>query len=97
MIGGIAICIHPRPRPLIYDQGSLAGNKVQWSTFKRLMGGHFGILNVYASNMVGERCAICNDVFQFLLMDCRWITTSDFNMVDNSLDKSCLHIAELWV
>ena len=52
-----------------------------------LKGGHLGILNVYASNMVGERCAMWNDIFQFLLMNCRWITTSNFNMVDNSLDK----------
>lgn len=90
MRGGIAICFHPRHQPLIYDQGSLENtlekNKVQWITSKGLEGGHIGILNVYASNTVGERCAMWNDVFQFLLMDCKWIMTSDFNMVDNSLD-----------
>lgn len=58
--------VHPRLQPLILDQGSLAGNKVQWIRFKGLEGGNLGILNVYASNMVGGRCAIWNQVFQFL-------------------------------
>jgi hypothetical protein len=39
-------------KPLIYDEGSLAGNTRKWIRFKELEG---GILDVYASNLVGER------------------------------------------
>ena len=56
------MCIHPRLQPLIYDQVSLAKIKVQWITFKGLEGEHIGILNVYASNLVGERCALWEEV-----------------------------------
>ena len=67
---------------------ALAKNRVQWIRFKGLDGGHLGILNVYASNSFGERCVMWNEVFQFIPTYCRWIMTSDFNMVDNPLDRS---------
>lgn len=84
----IAMCIHPRLQPLIYDKGSLAVNKVQWIKFNGLEGRHVGIVNVYASNLVGERCAMWNETLQSLLIDCRWIMTGDFIVVDDPLDRS---------
>lgn len=95
---GIAMCFRPSLQLFIYDQGSLARNRIQWIRFKGLEGGHLGILNVYASNMVGERCAMWNEVFQFLPTDCRWIMTSDLNMVKSPLDRStstCSHLLGL--
>jgi len=58
---------HPRLHFLIYDQGSLASNKAQWIRFKGLEGGYIGVLNVYASNVVGVRY----EVLRLLLMHCR--------------------------
>jgi hypothetical protein len=54
------MCFHPRLHPLIYYRGSLAENNVQWIRFKGLEGGLLGILYVFASNMVGERCTMWN-------------------------------------
>ena len=49
------MCFHPRLQPLVHNRGSLSGNnRVQWIRLKGFKGGHFGILNVYAFNMVGE-------------------------------------------
>lgn len=47
-----------------------------------------GILYVYASNLVGERCAMWNEVSQFPLLDRRWIMMGDCNVVENPLDRS---------
>lgn len=53
-----------------------------------LEGGHLGILNVYALNMVGERYVMWYEVIQSLPMDCKWIMTGDFNMVKIPLNRS---------
>lgn len=53
------------------------------------------VLSVCASTMVGERCAMWTKVFQLLPIDCRWIMTGDFNMVESLLDRclsSCSHL-----
>lgn len=50
-------------------------------------GGNLGILNVYASNLDGERCAMWIEVLQLLPLDCRWIMSRDFIIVESPLDK----------
>ena len=66
--------------------------------FKWLQGKHLGILIIYASNIVGERCAMWNIIIQFLPTNCRWIMTHDFNMGEISIDtftSSCSHLMRL--
>ena len=46
--------------------------------YKGLEGRHLVIPNIYASNMVGERCAVWNEVFQFIPTYWRWIFTCGF-------------------
>lgn len=66
----------------------MANDRVQWIRFKGLEGGHIGILDIYASNLASERGATWNEMSQSLLVDCRWIITGDFNLMENPLDRS---------
>lgn len=86
--GNIALCFHSIIQPLFLNKGSLAGNKAQWNKYTEPEGGYLGILNIYAYNMVGERCTMWNEVFQSLPIECRWIMTRDFNMVESPLNIS---------
>lgn len=60
-----------------------------------LEGGHLGILNVYALNMVGEKYVMWYEVIQSLPMDCKWIMTGDFSMVENILNRSMSSCSQL--
>ena len=42
-----------------------------------------------------EECTMWNEIFQFLLMVCRWIMIGDLNMIESPLDgfmSSCSHL-----
>lgn len=47
------------------------------------------------SNLVGERCAMWIEVLQLLPLDCRWIMSRDFNMVESPLDMSSSSCSQL--
>lgn len=52
------MCLHPRLLPLILDQGSLPGNRVQGIRFKGLEGGILGFLMFIHKYGWGQVCHV---------------------------------------
>ena len=50
---------------------------------------------MFGSNLARERCAMWIEVLQLLPLDCRWIMSRDFNMVERPLDMSSSSCSQL--
>ena len=53
-----------------------------------VQGTDVAILNVYASNSIGERYQLWQELIDTLPTDCKWILAGDWNFVSNQRDKT---------
>jgi hypothetical protein len=73
---------------IVGKNGTLMENTVQWVILKGLLGGDLGVANIYAPNILRDRCFLWAEMIQKLPRGCRWILVGDWNMVERSINKS---------
>jgi exonuclease III len=81
--------ISPKLAPFIHSHGNFGVNLCQWVRFHNIPGGDFSIANIYAphSNPLA-RAQLWQELTSKLDPNCRWILCGDWNMVEDSSDKS---------
>jgi exonuclease III len=86
--GRICLLVNPKIKHLIHSQEIVGGNQAQWIRFLGNQEGDIAVLNVYASNTSQERIRLWQVLRRELPGDCKWIACGDWNVFEDSRDKS---------
>lgn len=78
----------PRLAHLVSATGYSRCGRALWVRLSDVQGTDVAILNVYASNSIGERCQLWQELIDTLPVDCKWILAGDWNFVSNQRDKT---------
>jgi len=81
--GGVCMWIALRIAQHITETSCTQCRRVQWVRLGGLPSSDLSIFNVYASNSVGEGCALWEYLITILSKNCRWLVGRDWNFVEN--------------
>jgi exonuclease III len=86
--GGVCLFVNPSIKHLVHSQGVIGDSQAQWVRFSGHQDGDIAVLNVYAPHSPYERIRLWQELRRGLPGDCKWVACGDWNVVEDSLDKS---------